>query len=82
MNYLGTVQLAGDFSGDLAAESFLTEKIATISANIATEEVLYKGKVRGDIRAIKKVKNTKEAEVTGENHSPNLNIKKGALFEG
>ena len=54
MNYLGTVQLAGDFSGDLAAESFLTEKIATILANIATEE----------------------------NHSPNLNIKKGALFEG
>ena len=82
INHPGTVQVAGNFSGDLAAESVLIEKTATILANIAAEEVLCKGKVRGDIRATNKVKITKEAEVTGDIYSPNLNIEKGALFEG
>jgi cytoskeletal protein CcmA (bactofilin family) len=31
---------------------------------------------------LKKLKITKEAEVTGGIHTPNLNIEKGALFEG
>jgi cytoskeletal protein CcmA (bactofilin family) len=82
INHAGTVQVAGRFSGNLAAESILIEKTATVVANIAAEEVLCKGKVRGDIRATNKVRITKEAEVTGDIHSPNLNIEKGALFEG
>jgi cytoskeletal protein CcmA (bactofilin family) len=82
INHPGKVQVAGKFSGDIAAESVLIEKTATVLANIAAEEVLCKGKVRGDIRATNKVKITKEAEVAGDIHSPNLNIEKGALFEG
>ncbi len=82
INHPGKVQVAGKFSGNIAAESVLIEKTATVLANIAAEEVLCKGKVRGDIRATNKVKITKEAEVTGDIHSPNLNIEKGALFEG
>ncbi|MGK0178880.1 MAG: cytoskeletal protein CcmA (bactofilin family) [Nitrospinales bacterium] len=82
INHPGTVQVLGNFTGDLAAESVFIEKTATVLANIAAEEVLCKGKVRGDIRATNKVKITKEAEVTGDIYSPNLNIEKGALFEG
>ena len=82
INHPGTVQVAGSFSGNLAAESVLIEKTATVVGNIAAEEVLCKGKVRGDIRATNKVKIAKEAEVTGDIHSSNLNIEKGALFEG
>ena len=82
INHPGTVQVAGNFSGDITAESVLIEKTATVLANIAAVEVLCKGRVRGDIRATNKVKITKEAEVTGDIHSPNLNIEKGALFEG
>jgi cytoskeletal protein CcmA (bactofilin family) len=82
INHPGKVQVAGNFSGDIAAESVLIEKTAIVLANIAAEEVLCKGTVRGDIRATYKVKITKEAEVTGDIHSPNLNIEKGALFEG
>ncbi len=82
INHPGTVHVAGKFSGNLAADSILIEKTATVLANIAAEEVLCKGKVRGDIRATHKVRITKEAEVRGDIHSPNLNIEKGALFEG
>ncbi|MBT5472427.1 MAG: polymer-forming cytoskeletal protein [Nitrospina sp.] len=82
INHPGKIHLAGKFSGDIVAESVLIEKTATVFANIAAEEVLCKGVVRGDIRATDKVKITKEAEVTGDIHSPNLNIEKGALFEG
>ena len=82
INHPGQVHVVGNFSGNLAAESILIDKAATVLANIAAEEVLCKGKVRGDIRATKKVRITKEAEVRGNIHSPNLNIEQGAIFEG
>ncbi|MBC8283528.1 MAG: polymer-forming cytoskeletal protein [Nitrospinae bacterium] len=82
INHPGIVHVAGKFSGEIVAESVLIEKTATVIANIAAEEVFCKGIVRGDIRATDKVKISKEAEVTGDIHSPNLNIEKGALFEG
>ena len=82
INHPGRVHVAGSFSGNLVAESIFIERKGTVLANIAAEEVLCKGKVRGDIRATNKVRITKEAEVRGDIHSPNLNIEKGAIFEG
>ena len=82
INHPGLVRVAGNFSGNLEAVSILIDKAATVLANITAEEVLCKGKVRGDIRATNKVIITKEAEVRGDIHSPNLNIEKGAIFEG
>jgi cytoskeletal protein CcmA (bactofilin family) len=82
INHPGTVHVAGNFSGNMAAESILIKKTATILANIAAEEVVCKGKVLGNIRATNKVRITKEAEVRGDIYAPNLNIEKGALFEG
>jgi cytoskeletal protein CcmA (bactofilin family) len=82
INHPGPVHVAGNFSGNLAAVSIFIDKAATVLANITAEEVLCKGKVRGDIRAANKVRITKEAEVRGDIHSPILNIEKGATFEG
>jgi cytoskeletal protein CcmA (bactofilin family) len=82
INHPGTVHVAGSFSGNLVAESVLIKKTAMVLANIAAEEVLCKGKVRGDIRATNKISITKEAKVRGDIHSPNLHIEQGALFEG
>jgi cytoskeletal protein CcmA (bactofilin family) len=82
INHPGTIRVAGKFSGNLAAESVLIEKTAMVLANITAKRVLCKGKVRGDIHATNKLIITKEAEVTGDIYSPNLNIEKGALFEG
>ena len=82
INHPGPVHVVGNFSGNLAAVSILIDKAATVLANITAEEVLCKGKLHGDIRATNKVRITKEAEVRGDIHSPNLNIEKGAIFEG
>ncbi len=82
INHPGKVHVAGNFSGEIVAESILIEKTATVLAKISAEEILCKGIIRGDIRATQKIKITKEAEVTGDIHSPSLNIEKGALFEG
>ena len=82
INHPGLVRVAGNFSGNLEAVSILIDKAATVLANITAEEVLCKGKLHGDIRATNKVRITKEAEVRGDIHSPNLNIEKGAIFEG
>ena len=69
-------------SGNIEAKSILIEKTAMVLADITAKRVLCKGKVRGDIHATNKLIITKEAEVTGNIYSPNLNIEKGALFEG
>ena len=82
INHPGPVRVAGNFSGNLEAVSILIDKAATVLANITAEEVLCKGKLHGDIRATNKLRITKEAEVRGDIHSPNLNIEKGAIFEG
>jgi cytoskeletal protein CcmA (bactofilin family) len=82
INHPGPVHVVGNFSGNLNAKSILIGKAAAVLANITTEEILCKGKVRGDIRATNKVRITKEAEVRGDIHSPNLNIEKGAIYEG
>ena len=82
INHPGTIRVAGKFSGNLAAELVLIEKTAMVLANITAKRVLCKGKVRGDIHAANKLIITQEAEVTGDIYSPNLNIEKGALFEG
>jgi cytoskeletal protein CcmA (bactofilin family) len=82
INHPGTVRVVGDFSGNLEAELILIDKAATVLANIYAQEVLCKGKIRGNIRATNKVRITKEAEVRGDIHSPKLNIEKGAIFEG
>ena len=42
INHPGTVHVAGNFSGNLTAESILIDKAATVLANIAAEEVLCK----------------------------------------
>ena len=81
INHPGTVQVAGSFSGNLAAESVLIEKTATVVGNIAAEEILCKGKVRGNIRATNKIKIAKEAEVTGDKHTHNLKMENGALLK-
>jgi cytoskeletal protein CcmA (bactofilin family) len=82
INHPGLVRVAGNFSGNLEAVSILIDKAATVLANITAEEVLCKGKLHGDIRATNKLRITKEAEVRGDIYSPNLNIEKGAIFEG
>jgi cytoskeletal protein CcmA (bactofilin family) len=82
INHPGPVHVVGNFIGNLSAESILIDKVATLLANIAAEEVLCKGKVCGNIRATNKVRITKEAKVKGDIHSPNLKIEKGAIFEG
>ena len=74
--------MAGNFTGEIIAESVFIDKSAIVFANISAGEVLCKGLVRGDVRATNKVKISKEAEIVGDIHAPSLNIEQGALFEG
>ena len=82
INHPGKVQVAGNFTGEIIAESVFIDKSAIVFANISAGEVLCKGLVRGDVRATNKVKISKEAEIVGDIHAPSLNIEQGALFEG
>jgi cytoskeletal protein CcmA (bactofilin family) len=82
ISHLGKVRILANFEGDITAQAVLVEKSATVVANIFAEVVMCKGKVLGDIRATHKIKITKDAEVTGDIHSPNFIIEKGAIFDG
>jgi cytoskeletal protein CcmA (bactofilin family) len=82
ITHTGKVQVSGNFEGQIIAQAVLIDKTASVAANIAAEVVMCKGKVFGDIRATHKIKITKDAEIKGNIHSPNLIIEKGANFDG
>jgi cytoskeletal protein CcmA (bactofilin family) len=82
ITHTGKVQVSGNFKGQIIAQAVLIDKTALVAANIAGEVVMCKGKVFGDIRATHKIKITKDAEIKGNIHFPNLIIEKGAIFDG
>ncbi|MBC8288637.1 MAG: polymer-forming cytoskeletal protein [Nitrospinae bacterium] len=82
ITHSGKVQVAGKFEGQIIAQAVLIDKTASVTANIAAEVVMCRGRVVGDIRATHKIKITRNAEVKGDIHSPSFIIEKGATFEG
>ena len=56
----------------------LIEKTASVSANIAAEVVMCKGKVFGEVLAAHKLKVTRGAKLKGYVHTPKFIIEKGA----
>ncbi len=82
ISHSGKVQVSGKFMGEITAQAVLIEKNACVTANIAAEVVMCKGRVFGNIRATYKIKISKNAEVKGDIYSPNFIIEKGAVFDG
>lgn len=77
------VIVSGIFEGDIRIQGELTvEKEAVIRGRVSAERVVVKGKVYGDIQALKEVDLFAGAELRGDVKAFSLSIRKGAQFWG
>ena len=82
IHHTGVVQVSGNFVGEIFAMAVLIEKTASVSAKIAAEVVMCKGKIFGEVMAGHKLKVTRGAKLKGYVHTPKFIIEKGAVFDG
>lgn len=79
----GPTRLDGSVNGELAADDFLLiDKNSTVIADLSVQELVVRGKVRGNIRAKKRVTLEDSAIVEGDIGTPSITIADGAQVVG
>jgi excisionase family DNA binding protein len=77
------LRINGEFRGDLTAKGNLViGENAQVNATINGEDIVIAGKVKGKIKATKKLTFKSTAYVEGEVHTPVFSIEEGAIFNG
>ncbi len=79
----GPASIAGKVTGTIIAKGILViEKGAIVEAQITAEQVIIHGHVDGKLTANISVYLTECAVFKGELHAPNVQMEKGARFDG
>jgi cytoskeletal protein CcmA (bactofilin family) len=79
----GQVVINGEFKGDIKSESTLiVGESARLEADIDVGTIIITGEIVGDITATRSVSIERMAKVRGTITTPELEIKKGVVFEG
>jgi excisionase family DNA binding protein len=77
------LKINGQFSGSLDIKGTLTVgSRASVEADINGDNVIIAGKVKGNVRVSKLLTLLPTAVLTGDIHTPKLNIVEGAIFQG
>lgn len=67
---------------DLRSADVIIRENGVVNANVVAEKVIIKGRVTGDVTAMKQVQLAEGAVVTGNITSPSVAIAEGANFKG
>ena len=83
LTFEGAVRIDGDFKGEIRTSGMLiVGETANVHAQIEGAQVVVHGQVRGDIEARELIELRAPAQVRGNVTTPNLEIAKGARFDG
>ena len=79
----GPTRLDGNVNGALVADEFLLiDRNSTVVADLNVTELVVRGKVKGNIKAKKRVTLEGSAKVEGDIETPSINISDGAQVMG
>ena len=79
----GPTRIDGNVTGELDADELLViDQNSTIIADIHVNELIVRGKVKGNITAGKRVLLAATAEIEGNIETPRVSIKDGAQIKG
>lgn len=79
----GPTRLDGNVSGALVADEFLLiDRNSFVTADLSVQELVVRGRVKGDIKAKKRVTLEGSATVEGDIETPSLTITDGAQVMG
>lgn len=83
LTFEGTVRIDGEFTGEIRTRGTLIIGTgALVRAEVSAASVMVEGEIHGDIIATDAIEIRTPAKVYGNLSTPNLEIEKGALFEG
>lgn len=77
------LQISGKFEGNLTTKgNLIIGKDTDVRADIAGENIVIAGSIKGEIKATLILKLTSTAQVTADIEAPKLCIEEGAIFNG
>ncbi|HRX15110.1 MAG: polymer-forming cytoskeletal protein [Spirochaetes bacterium] len=83
LKFKKSLKIKGRFEGKIESEGqVIIGQEATISANIEASTILVNGSVNGKLKANKSIELYKMSSTSGDIISPDLQIEKGAVFNG
>ena len=83
LSFEGSARLCGGFKGEISSQGVLiVEPGARVEAKTEVGELVLKGYMKGEVKALRKIILTSGSEFYGTLSAPQLNVEEGALFEG
>lgn len=83
LTFDGTVQINGDFSGDIFSDGTLViGQDARVNAKIMVDTLVINGRVEGVIEAKSRIEIRSAAQLFGDILTPGLVIEEGGMFQG
>lgn len=83
INFDGTVRIEGKFKGPVnVRDSLFIAGYGKVIGDIHADTVVCKGRITGDVRALKRVEIQPDGIIEGNVHAPSFQIEPGGRFEG
>jgi len=83
LTFNGVVRIDGRMDGEVHTDdTLIIGETGTLEADITAGTVICRGKVKGSIKASKRIEIHASSEVVGSIAAPSLLVETGALFDG
>ena len=83
LSFDGAVRIDGKMDGEVnTADTLIVGETGILEADITAGTVICRGKIKGTIKASKRIEIHTNSEVVGNISAPSLLVENGALFDG
>ncbi len=83
LSFNGVVRIDGKMDGEVHTDdTLIVGETGTLEADITAGTVICRGKIKGTIKATKRIEIHTDSEVVGNIAAPSLLVEDGAIFDG
>lgn len=83
LSFSGAVRIDGKLDGEINTDdTLIVGENGVLEADITAGTVICRGKIKGTIKATKRIEIHANSEVTGNISAPSLLVETGAIFDG
>lgn len=78
----GALSVDQNFEGQINSDILIINEAGVVEGNVIAGLIVCKGKINGNATALKKLEVHSRGSITGDVHSPVMNIEEGARLNG
>ena len=78
----GTLHVDQNFEGQINSDILIVSETGVVEGNIIAGFIFCKGRINGNAMALQKLEVHSKGSITGDVHSPVINIEEGARLNG